>query len=75
LSSVSPVPLRAREAETFLKGREMNIENFMRAGEIAAEEASPRSRADYRRILISYLVEKALEQAWRRTAPGGGQPR
>jgi len=70
LSSVSPVPLRAREAETFLKGREMNIENFRKAGEIAAEEASPRSRADYRRILISYLVEKALEQAWRRTAPG-----
>ena len=68
LSSVSPVPLRAKEAETFLKGREMNIENFRKAGEIAAEEASPRSRADYRRILIPYLVEKALEQSWKRTA-------
>ena len=66
LSSVAPVPLRCRETESFLKGKSLNQETFRRAGEIAAAEASPRSRADYRRALIALLTEQALEQAWRR---------
>jgi carbon-monoxide dehydrogenase medium subunit len=66
LSSVAPAPFRARDAETFLLGREFNPGNFRRAGEIAAEEASPRSRADYRRAVVSFLAEEALERAWRR---------
>lgn len=66
LSSVAPAPFRARDAETFLLGREFNPENFRRAGEIAAAEASPRSRADYRRAVVSFLAEEALERAWRR---------
>ena len=66
LSSVAPAPFRARNAEFFLLGKELNSENFRRAGEIAAEEASPRSRADYRRAIVSFLAEEALERAWRR---------
>jgi len=66
LSSVAPVPFRARDAEGFLRGKELSRENFRRAGEIAAEEASPRSRADYRRAVVSFLAEEALERAWRR---------
>lgn len=63
LSSVAPVPLRAYKAETFLQGKALNSENFRLAGEIAAEESSPRSRADYRRALVSILTETALERA------------
>jgi carbon-monoxide dehydrogenase medium subunit len=66
LTSVAPVPFKARNAETFLRGKELNMENFRRAGEIAAEEASPRSRGDYRRAIVSVLTEEALERAWRR---------
>jgi CO/xanthine dehydrogenase FAD-binding subunit len=66
LSSVAPVPLRAYKAESFLHGKPLNSENFRLAGEIAAEESSPRSRADYRRALVSILTETALERAVRR---------
>lgn len=66
LSSVAPVPLRAYKAESFLKGKSLSAENFRLAGEIAAEESSPRSRADYRRALVSILTETALEKAVRR---------
>lgn len=66
LSSVAPVPFRARKAEAFLQGNNLSRENFRIAGEIAAEEASPRSRADYRKTLVSVLTEEALERAWRR---------
>jgi aerobic carbon-monoxide dehydrogenase medium subunit len=66
LSSVAPVPLRARRAESFLCGKFLNRETFRAAGGIAAEEASPRSRADYRRALVSFLTETALEKAWER---------
>jgi len=66
LGSVAPAPFRARNAEFFLQGKELNPGNFRRAGEIAAEEASPRSQADYRRAAVSFLTEEALERAWRR---------
>ncbi|MDI6755428.1 MAG: FAD binding domain-containing protein [Thermodesulfobacteriota bacterium] len=66
LSSVAPVPFRARKAEAFLQGKNLSRENFRIAGEIAAEEAAPRSRADYRKTLVSVLTEEALERAWRR---------
>ena len=66
LSSVAPVPLRAYRAESFLRGKALNPENFRLAGEIAAEESSPRSRAEYRRAVVSILTETALETAWRR---------
>ena len=66
LGSVAPAPFRARNAEFFLRGKELRLESFRRAGEIAAQEASPRSRADYRRAVVSFLAEEALERAWRR---------
>jgi aerobic carbon-monoxide dehydrogenase medium subunit len=66
LSSVAPIPLRAYKAESFLQGKSLNPENFRLAGEIAAEESSPRSRADYRRALVSILTETALERCVRR---------
>lgn len=67
LSSVAPIPIRCRRAESFLQGKALSPEIFRQAGEIAATEASPRSRADYRTNLISILTEEALEKAWGRT--------
>ncbi len=66
LGSVAPIPFRARKAESFLQGKPLTGETFRQAGEIAAEEASPRSRADYRRTMASVLTEEALQRAWKR---------
>jgi len=66
LSSVAPVPFRCRQAESFIQGKILSPETLCQAGEMAATEASPRSRADYRRTLISILVEEALIKAWNR---------
>ncbi len=63
-SSVAPVPLRSHRAEFFLLGKALTPVNFRLAGEIAAEETAPRSRADYRRALVSILTEQALKRAW-----------
>jgi CO/xanthine dehydrogenase FAD-binding subunit len=69
-NSVSPFPIRARKAEAFLQGKELNPVLFRKTGEIASQEVSPRSRADYRRRIVSVLTEKALDKAWRRIKNG-----
>ncbi len=68
LSSVAPVPIRCPRTESFLQGAFLGSETIRQAGEMAANEASPRSRADYRRTLISLLTEEALEKAWGRSS-------
>ncbi len=65
-NSVSPIPMRARKTEAFLQGKEFNQDLFRQAGEIASQEVSPRSRADYRRRIVSVLTEKVLEKTWKR---------
>jgi CO/xanthine dehydrogenase FAD-binding subunit len=62
--------MRARKAEAFLQGKELNPDLFRKTGEIASQEVSPRSRADYRRRIVSVLTEKALDKAWRRIKNG-----
>jgi len=66
VNSVSPVPMRLKKAETFLQGKALDGDHLRVAAEIAAEEVSPRSRGEYRKRIISVLVEKALEKAWER---------
>jgi carbon-monoxide dehydrogenase medium subunit len=67
LGSVSPVPLRARKAESALEGQALNEKAFRLAGEVAAEEASPiddiRGSAGYRQEMIKVLVKRALQRA------------
>ena len=65
-NSVSPIPMRARKTEAFLQGKEFNQDLFRQAGEIASQEVSPRSRADYRKRIVSVLTEKVLEKTWKR---------
>ncbi len=63
MGSVGPTPLRARKAEAAVEGNRISKDLFEKAGEIASEEASPRSRAEYRKEMIRYLVPLALHNA------------
>lgn len=66
LCSVAPHPIRAYKTEEFLKGQKIEDGLFKKAGEIASDEASPRSREEYRREMIRVFVSRALEQALRK---------
>jgi len=66
LGSVGPAPIRAYKTEEFLKGKRIEPDLFVEAGEIAVSEASPRSREDYRREMIKVFVKRALGQALRK---------
>ena len=63
LGSVAPTPIRAKMAEKFLKGKRIEDIICKQAGEIAANEASPRSRAEYRREMVKVFVKRALGKA------------
>lgn len=41
LATVAPTPIRAVKTEVFLRGKEINEENLVEAGEIAAKEIAP----------------------------------
>jgi len=71
LSNAASVPLRVREAESRLKGKVLNDDLLIEAGEIASTEAKPLSdvhgSAEYRREMVKVFVRrvatKALERA------------
>ena len=63
LGSVAPTPIRAKMTEEFLKGKRAEDVIFRQAAEIAANEVSPRSRAEYRREMVKVLVKRALGKA------------
>ncbi|MFH1329237.1 MAG: xanthine dehydrogenase family protein subunit M [Actinomycetota bacterium] len=77
LASVGPTVLRAREAESRLRGRIPTEEALAAAAEIAAREARPisdvRASADYRRVLARVLTLRTLTEALGRARePGAG---
>ena len=63
LGSVASTPIRAKMTEEFLKGKRAEDVIFRQAAEIAANEVSPRSRAEYRREMVKVLVKRALGKA------------
>ena len=63
LGSVAPTPMRAKMAEKFLKGKRIEDIICEQAAEIAANESSPRSRAEYRREMVKVIVKRALDKA------------
>lgn len=68
LGSVAPVAIRAREAEQMLCGQVLDPDLIEAAARVAGAECRPRSRADYRRHMVSVLVNDALTELWSRTA-------
>ncbi len=71
MGSVGPTPMRAPQAEAFLKGKQITDGLFMEAAAVAASESRPRTRAEYRREMTKYLVEQALKEAVERARNGG----
>jgi len=64
-------PFRATEAEAFLRGKPLTVENFSGALEALLAQAkfrtsARRASADYRRHIVGGLFKDVLETAWRR---------
>lgn len=74
LGAVGPTALCAGKAGRYVCENAASAEMFRQAGEIAASECSPitdiRASADYRRMLVSTLVSRALERCWNDAAKG-----
>ena len=70
LGAVAPVPLRARGAEAFLRGREITPGGIEEAAQAAAQEARPisdvRGSAEYRKAMVEILVRWAVGEALKR---------
>lgn len=62
LGVAAPTPMRAHKAEAYLEGKAVTQETLTKAGEIAANEASPRTTIRgsewYRRDMIRVLVRR-----------------
>ena len=69
MGAVGPTPLRALEAEAFLKGKTLSESVIEQASEIAAGETAPisdlRASREYRIKMCQVLVRRCLEQALR----------
>jgi CO/xanthine dehydrogenase FAD-binding subunit len=73
LGPAGPIPVRARNTETFLRGKPYSPDLSAQAVEILLEETyfrtSPhRSTAAYRRNIAPVLLQDALSAAWERSA-------
>lgn len=79
LGPAGPTPLRAVRTETFLKGPHLSDETLEQAAALLASEArlrtSPhRATSEYRRELLTPLLERALKLASYRARTGDIQP-
>ncbi|KUO70334.1 MAG: carbon monoxide dehydrogenase [Desulfosporosinus sp. BRH_c37] len=67
IGAAAPTPMRAREAEDFLRGKVISDELIAEAGVIAAKESKPisdiRGSAEYRRDLVRVFTKRALNKA------------
>jgi len=72
LSSVAPIATRVRGAEDILRGRQLTPELIEESARMAAAEARPRSRAEYRRRMVRVLVGDAVNQLWRQCVGSAG---
>jgi carbon-monoxide dehydrogenase medium subunit len=75
LTSVSPMPMRASQAEDSLRGASPDETALRRAAELAAEQASPvadqRGSEDYKRAMVRTLTVRALRRAVERASSRG----
>lgn len=74
LCAVAPTPIRVRAAEAALSGFPLTSERVKTAARAASEEARPiddvRASAEYRRMVLETLVERAVTQAAERALGG-----
>ncbi|MBI4561233.1 MAG: FAD binding domain-containing protein [Candidatus Rokubacteria bacterium] len=74
LTNVGSTPIKAKRAEGFLKGKQLDDSTIKQAAQMAAEESQPtsdlRGPAEYKRDLVWVLTARALSRA-RARARGG----
>ncbi|HEU4834305.1 MAG TPA: xanthine dehydrogenase family protein subunit M [Pyrinomonadaceae bacterium] len=74
LTNVGMTPIKAKQAEAFLVGKQLDDATIQQAAEVAASESQPmddiRGSADYKRDLVRVLTARALNIALNR-AKGG----
>ncbi len=74
LTNVGMTPIKAKQAEAFLNGKQLNDAMIQQASELAASESQPmddiRGSAEYKRDLVRVLTARALTTALNR-AKGG----
>ena len=68
LGSVAPTPLRAKEAESLLKGARLREDILDKAAAAAMRVSKPRSFAEYRQQMVGVLTKRAVRQAWEKAA-------
>ena len=74
LGSVAPTPVRAFDAEAFLKGKKLTEELIEEAGIKALSACNPisdvRASADYRRQMVEVLVKRLLRESVKQISGG-----
>ena len=74
LTNAGPTPIKASQAEAYLKGKAPSEEHLKEAGRLAAEASDPasdtRAPADYRKAMVEELTIRTLRTAVAR-AKGG----
>jgi carbon-monoxide dehydrogenase medium subunit len=72
LGVLAPTPMRAKNAETILRGNKLNDDILTKAGKAAAEECkardSVRGEAWYRRAMVEVLVPRMARVAMERAS-------
>ena len=67
IGAAAPTPMRAKEAEKFLRGKVISDKLIAEAGVIASNESKPisdiRGSAEYRRDLVRVFTKRALHKA------------
>jgi carbon-monoxide dehydrogenase medium subunit len=67
LTNVGPTPIKAQQAEDFLRGEKLDEANILQAAQLAADAAQPssdlRGPAEYKKGLVKELAKRALARA------------
>lgn len=75
LSSVAPVPFRARKAEAVILSGTLSEKRMREAAKVASEEISPitdfRASGSYRREIVKALTFRALMESFQQARGGG----
>ncbi len=70
LTNVGATPIKAKSAEDFLRGKQLDDKAIAQAGQLAAKDAQPssdlRGPAEYKRGLVQELTKRALHRARQR---------
>jgi carbon-monoxide dehydrogenase medium subunit len=72
LTNVGPIPIKAKAAEDFLKGKKLDAASITQAAQLAADASQPssdlRGPAQYKKSLVKELTRRAVSRAAERAA-------